>query len=200
MGDPVRRTLLFLGRLHPKKGIRELLIAWARIAKDSPGIARSWRLAIVGWDDAGLLEQLRATTKELGLGEDSVVFPGALFGEDKAAALWNADAFVLPSYSEGLPMAVLEAWAHGLPVFMTRECNLPEGFDAGAAIEIRTDPAELAAVLARALPRPDLAEVGRRGRELVRSQFSWPAIVSELRTVYDWLARGGRPPACVRLD
>lgn len=200
MGDDSRRTLLFLGRLHPKKGIRELLTAWSRIAKESPAIARSWRLAIVGWDDAGLAGSLRSLAGELRLGEDSVTFPGALFGDEKAAALSNADAFILPSYSEGFPIAVLEAWAYALPVFMTRGCNIPAGFDAGAAIEIKTDPPELASVLAKSLSRPDLGEVGRRGREFVQSQFSWPVIVAELRTVYDWLTRGGHPPTCVRLD
>ena len=66
----------------------------------------------------------------------SVVFTGPAFGEAKDALLRSADAFILPSLSEGLPMSVLEAWAYGLPVLMTDKCNLPEGFAAGAAVRI----------------------------------------------------------------
>ena len=58
----------------------------------------------------------------------SVVFLGPQFGEAKAACYRNCDAFILPSFSEGLPMVILEAWAYGKPVLMTPQCNLPGGF------------------------------------------------------------------------
>jgi glycosyltransferase involved in cell wall biosynthesis len=70
----------------------------------------------------------------------SVVFVGAQFGAEKNACYRACDAFILPSLSEGLPMAVLEAWAHAKPVLMTPECNLPEGFATGAALQIGTTP------------------------------------------------------------
>jgi glycosyltransferase involved in cell wall biosynthesis len=60
-------------------------------------------------------------------------FLGPLFGQEKDAAYRACDGFILPSLSEGLPMAVLEAWAHAKPVMLTPECNLPEGFTAEAA-------------------------------------------------------------------
>ncbi len=145
------RTLLFLGRLHPKKGLPEAVRAWAEVAK---GTDVGWRLVIAGWDQGGHEAELKQLCGELGLRwadvpaaaltensklnteNSSVVFAGPAFGETKEALMRSADAFILPSLSEGLPMSVLEAWAYGLPVLMTEECNLPEGFAAGAAIGI----------------------------------------------------------------
>ena len=76
-------------------------------------------------------------------GLERVHFLGPQFGGEKLATYAAADAFVLPSVSEGIPMAVLEAWSHGLPVVMTKECNLVEGFSAGAALEIGTGSPEI---------------------------------------------------------
>jgi poly(glycerol-phosphate) alpha-glucosyltransferase len=193
-----KRTLLFLGRLHPKKGISETLAAWARLAAEHSAVADSWHLVIAGWDDGGYEARFRAEAVALGLG-DRVVFPGPLFGEVKEAALANADAFVLASHSEGFPMAVMEAWAHALPVFMTRGCNIPEGFDEGAAVEVGTEPGALAEVLGRHLMREDLADMGRRGLAMVRQRFSWPAIASELVGVYRWVLGRQERPACIDL-
>ncbi len=200
MGSEPRRTLLFLGRIHPKKGILELLRAWSSLKSEFPQVAKSWLLAIAGWDDGGHAAEVRALAEELRLDSNSVVFPGPLFGEAKTAALSHANAFILPSYSEGLPMTVLEAWSQGLPVLMTRECNLPEGFDAGAAVEITTRPDALAQVLSRTLVRDDLSGIGIKGRDLVRSRFDWGSIVAELRSVYEWLVERGPRPSCVLID
>jgi glycosyltransferase involved in cell wall biosynthesis len=200
MSGDRRRTLLFLGRLHPKKGIQELVRAWSRVTTEFPMVAQSWLLAIAGWDDGGHAAEVQALTTELGLDSRSVVFPGPLFGADKVAALSHADAFILPSHSEGFPMTVLEAWAHGLPVFMTRACNISVGFEAGAAIEVTTEPDALARVLASSLTRADLPGIGFRGRELAASRFSWASIVAELRSVYEWLTDRGSRPSCVRMD
>jgi hypothetical protein len=83
---------------------------------------------------------------------------------------------------------------------MTRQCNLVEGFTTGAAIEIATNPAELCATLAGSLGSPDLARIGRQGRELVERRFTWDAVARELHKVYTWLARDGERPACVVLN
>jgi glycosyltransferase involved in cell wall biosynthesis len=196
--DDGRRTLLFLGRLHPKKGIRETLAAWALLSARRRDITDAWRLVFVGWDDGGHADAFIAHARSLGLAD--VIFPGPVYGEDKKAAYAHADAFILASHSEGLPMAVLEAWSYGLPVFMTRDCNLTEGLAADAAIEVSTDPAAQASVLGKRLSDPDLPAIGERGRELVRTHFSWSAIGLQLRAVYQWLARQGPRPECVRLN
>ena len=92
---------------------------------------------IAGWDENDHLIQLRSLVSDLGL-KERVRFVGPQFGDDKKMAFEIADAFVLPSLSEGLPMVVLEAWSYGLPVLMTPHCNLPVGFEVGAALLIGT--------------------------------------------------------------
>jgi glycosyltransferase involved in cell wall biosynthesis len=193
-----RKTLLFLGRLHPKKGISETLAAWAMLARDHPDIASEWRLVLAGWDDGGHEKRFVQEVAERGLG-GAVVFPGAIFGEEKAAAFEAADAFILASHSEGFPMAVLEAWSHSLPVFKTRECNIPEGFDSGAAIEVTTDPERLARVLSVHLAGEDLPAVGERGYALVRDKFSWRSIAEDLMSVYRWTLGHEEMPSCIDL-
>lgn len=176
-----RQTMLFMARIHPKKGLTELLAAWALLPAT---VRQNWHLQIAGWDEIGILDDLRQQAAALDIA-DAVSFPGGLHGAAKDAALRGASAFILPSYSEGLPMAVLEGWAYGLPVFMTDACNLPEGFAAGAAFRITTDPAQMAQVLAQVLDNaPALAAVGAAGRKLVETQFTWDAIAARMQAHY----------------
>jgi poly(glycerol-phosphate) alpha-glucosyltransferase len=86
-----------------------------------------------------------------------LLFTGPAFGEQKDQLLRAASAFILPSFSEGLPMSVLEAWAYGLPVLMTDHCNLPEGFANNAAIRIGTDVESIAAGLRTLFAAPTSA-------------------------------------------
>lgn len=182
-----RRTMLFMARIHPKKGLTELLSAWALLPE---ALRQGWHLAVAGWDEIGILEDLRQQAATLGIA-NGVSFPGGLHGAAKDAALRGASAFILPSYSEGLPMAVLEGWAYGLPVFMTDACNLPEGFAAGAAFRITTDPAQMAQVLAQVLADgPALAAAGAAGRSLAQKQFAWDAIAGRMLAHYDTALEG----------
>jgi glycosyltransferase involved in cell wall biosynthesis len=167
-----RKIVLFLGRLHPKKGLENLLLAWKDV--QSTAAAHGWILVLAGWDQGGHARRLERLTEALGIA-GSVRFVGPQFDRDKAASFAWTDAFVLPSLSEGLPVAVLEAWSYGLPVLMTEACNLPEGIAAGAALSIGVDPAGIAAGLRRlfALSDAERRTVGARGRALVRARFTW---------------------------
>lgn len=196
-GD-ARKVLLFLGRIHPKKGIDETLRAWSKVIQDAPTVRRDWLFVIAGWDDGGHVERLRRLSEDLGV-QESVRLTGPVFGDEKAGLLHAAEAFILASHSEGLPMAVLEAWAHGCPVLMTRACNLPVGFSTGAAVEIPTDPSAMASILHRCLADPELSRLGAAGRTLVAEQFSWERVGRDLADVYAWLAGRGAQPLCVEL-
>lgn len=181
------RTLLFMARIHPKKGLAELIAAWTLLPT---AVRQGWHLRIAGWDEIGMLDALRQQADAAGFG-DGVSFPGGLHGADKDAALRGASAFILPSHSEGLPMAVLEAWAYGLPVLMTQACNLPEGFAAGAAVEVTTDPAQMAQVLERVLADDTaLAAAGAAGRRLAVEQFGWDTIAARMLGHYHSVLEG----------
>lgn len=192
------RTLLYLGRLHPKKGLIPLLHAWADFQKSAPSPSSpDWQLVIAGWDQNGHEHQLRELTHHLGL-DATVHFHGPAHGPDKDLLFRRADAFILPSFSEGLPMAVLEAWAYGLPVLMTDACNLPEGFSHHAALRLEIKQNSLHGLYPLLdLNHHGLRTIGQRGRRLVESRFTWPAIARQMHQVYQWLLGGGPAPDCI---
>jgi poly(glycerol-phosphate) alpha-glucosyltransferase len=191
-----RRVLLFLGRLHPKKNVHGLLSALA-IVKANGGFG-DWRLVIAGRGQCAYRAQLDALARELAL-ETDVDFAGPMHGLRKHAAFCNASAFVLPSFSEGLPMAVLEAWSYGLPAALTSACNLQQGFEAGAAHEIGIEPESMANALAAflSLDEEELIARGARGRKLAQSEFDWSRVAAEFMTVYGWMLGGGKVPPSI---
>lgn len=191
---PDRKAILFLGRIHPKKGLRELLMAWSKIVQGRKH-ADTWSLVITGWDDGGHEAGLRRLAKRHGLAAPDLHFTGPLFGSDKQAALADAAAFILPSFSEGLPMAVLEALAARLPVLMTSACNLPEAFDCGAALEIEPDGSSIRRGIDTLLEMSpeQVQRMGDRGRQLVNERFTWPSVALRVHRVYAWLLGDQRP-------
>jgi glycosyltransferase involved in cell wall biosynthesis len=216
--EPGKKVLLFLGRIHPKKGLVNLLQAWASMQKDLPSsnshLSSEWVLAIAGWDQNGHEQDLKDLATELGVswtagllttrprtrgGAASVIFLGPQFNEAKAACYHFCDAFVLPSVSEGVPMAVLEAWAHSKPVVMTAECNLPAGFTAGAALKVETNSESIAEGLNQlvGMQEAERTAMGGKARALVAERFVWPRVAEEMQGVYEWMIGGGSKPSCL---
>ncbi len=193
-----KNVLLFLGRLHPKKGLLNLLTAWQQLQGDGASAAARWELWIAGWDQGNHEAGLRKYCAEHGL-LSSVRFLGPKFGADKESLLRSVDAFVLPSFSEGLPVSILEAWAYKLPVVMTRACNLPQGFEAGAAIGVETPPPAIARGLLdlMSISEAERSTMGMRGRQLVEEQFSWTSHAEQMSSVYSWVSGTGPRPGCV---
>lgn len=232
--EPEQKVLLFLSRIHPKKGLVNLLKAWTQIRKAESGRRKAddWILAIAGWGQGGHEAELKTLAEELRIPwadlrehrtpniqhptsssnptleiipsstlhpPSSLLFLGPQFSGDKAACYANCDAFILPSFSEGLPMAVLEAWAFGRPVLMTPECNLPEGFAANAAIRIEPNVEGILRGLRELFRTPDsvLRTLGDNGRQLAAGKFAWPKIAGQMKSVYEWVLGGGSRPDCV---
>ena len=204
-------TLLFLGRIHPKKGLPNLIRGFKKALDSRPlNLDAPWQLVIAGWDQGGHEAELIKLCEELGLsfqgrvardeGRESaasVVFFGPAFGDDKKSLLRSADAFILPSLSEGLPMSILEAWSYELPVVMTPECNLPEGYAADAAIRIETSVESIAQGLNSLFLMGvfDLQSMGAKGRILVKERFTWQTLAVQMKEVYDWMLGGGTKPS-----
>jgi len=196
-GRADKKKLLFLGRIHPKKGLKELIEAWAMFQRQQNKRGSEWKLMIAGWDDGGYESGLKQLAGQMGI-DDAVEFVGPQFGADKDLLLRSVDAFILPSFSEGLPMSVLEAWSYGLPVIMTDQCNLPEGFEAGAALRVEPAVGAISDGLMQLadMEQGDLAAMGTKGRKLVERSYTWDQIATEMKAVYEWCL-GGDKPACI---
>lgn len=174
------RRILFLSRLHPKKGLDLLVPAFAAV-REQYGDAR---LVIAGPDDGA-----RAMAADLvarhGLG-DHVEFPGMLVGAAKDRAFAEAGLFVLPSYSENFGIAVAEAMAAGLPVVVSDQVNIHDAIaeaEAGLVVPCQID--RLAQALLVLLADPDKGRrMGRNGMELALVRYGWPAIGKQLEDVY----------------
>ena len=127
------RNLLFLGRLHPKKGCDILLDAFARLSS-----RESTSLILAGPDQIGWEKDLRRQVESLNL-TDRVVFTGMLQGNMKQGAFASADAFVLPSHQENFGISVVEALAAGIPVLISNRVNIWREIDADRAGYIESD-------------------------------------------------------------
>ncbi|HEX3624663.1 MAG TPA: glycosyltransferase [Verrucomicrobiae bacterium] len=171
------RRALFLGRIHPKKGLDLLLSSWAALN----GAGDGWELVIAGPDENGYLDEIKATARALNL-LDRIQFTGPVTGQTKIALLHSADLFVLPSYSEGFSMSLLEAMACKVPVVATQSCNFPDVTVRQAGWECDCTRESVYGTLNEALREDDSArqQRGLNGYRLVAERYAWPAIVSTI--------------------
>jgi len=179
-----KRVLVFFGRLHEKKGILELCDAWARFCAEQPALAQASRLVFCGWNDGvpGFEERVAELARQHG----NIAYAGPQYGEEKWRSLGAASFMLLPSHSEGLPMAVIEAWSAGTPSIMTQACNIPAGFSHGAALEIEPVVASILDGLIRAaqMPEGELTTMRAAARALVGEQYSAEAVAEKTMALY----------------
>lgn len=179
-------TVICLGAYGPGKGQAELLRAVAALRGE-----RRVRVALLGPEGRpGQHKALQRLADELGLA-DRADIPGPVFGVQKDAWWALADCFCLPSYNEGLPMAMLEAMARGVPVVMTRVGAIPEAVADGeeALLCNAGDVAGLTAQLQSLLDDPALAaRIGRAGRERLIRSFTLDSSARRVMSLYKRLA------------
>lgn len=177
-----QRKLLFLSRIHPKKGLPDLVAAWASVRQ--PG----WRIVIAGPDEDGHLQDVRAQIDALSLDGD-FEFTGLVAGDRKEMLFSEADVFVLPTYSENFGIAVAEALARGLPVITTTGAPWEEikSRRCGWWVQPGVDGIAQALVAAMNTPREELSEMGLRGIQLVKEKYSWDQIGRSALQAYQWM-------------
>jgi glycosyltransferase involved in cell wall biosynthesis len=192
-----RKLIVFLGRLHPVKGLDVLIESWRRLAEQFS----DWRLVLAGPDEDGYLAKLESQVREANLA-DRISFPGGVYRADKDSLLAAADMFVLPSRTEGMSVALLEAMAAGLPLVITKSCNFPEAESCGAGFIAEPHADSLGEALERMLKTPQdrRREMGRAGAALVADRYCWDSSAAEMLEVYRWIGGMSDKPACVRLD
>jgi glycosyltransferase involved in cell wall biosynthesis len=189
------RTVLSLGRIHPKKGLDRLVRAWARVESAHP----DWRLRIVGPDELGHARELAALAAEMKTQRVSIEGPVA--GDAKTAAYREADLFVLPTLNENFAVTVAEALAAGTPAIVTKGAPWNGLAREGCGWWIDHGVEPLAATLAETLvmKREALQAMGAKGRAWMARDFSWSSVARDMFDVYRWLTLRGEQPEAVRL-
>lgn len=180
-----QQVVLFLGRLHPNKGLDILARAFGKVARGRDDLC----LLVVGPDSESYqAEVVKILTAEDVL--DKVIFTGMLTGREKLTALARADICVIPSYSEVRSIVALEAMACGLPVIITRQCHFPEVVEVGAGLVIEPEVGQLAVALEKMLSNPQLRqEMGSNGRRLVNEKFTLEKVTEQMIAMYEDILR-----------
>lgn len=190
-----KRRLLFLARIHKKKGVNILLNAWRYLESRYP----KWELTIAGPDDGDYLSEMKQLASALQL--EKVEFVGPIYGKQKESLLLSSDLYVLPTHSENFGMTVAEALAHGVPVVVTKGAPWQGVEKCGCGWWIDLSEESLITCLNKALAMEEheLRSMGDRGRTWMLRQFSWPSVAEKMEGTYSWLLEGGVPPAWMNL-
>lgn len=170
--------ILFVGRLHPQKGLKYLLRAMRRVVDEMPGA----ELHIIGTGEQENI--LRRLAEDLYL-KKNVFFRGKIFGENLAREYLSSYLFVLPSVYEGQPLTLLEAWAAKLPVIATKVGGIPNIVDDGVdgfLVDPRNEE-DLASAILRCVSA-DHSLMGERGHQKVKEKFSWEKAASSFFNLY----------------
>ena len=186
-----RRILLFLSRITPKKGLRMLIQAMRSVREKFA----DWILVVVGMDEFGHKSEVEKYIEHLGM-KESVIWTGPLFDQEKRDAFAAAELFILPSYSEGAPVVILESLAVGVPVITTKASPWKDLVDHSCGWWIDASPDGVSDALndAIGLSEEQLADMGSRGRRLVESQYTWSKSARKSIELYEWiLGRRSRP-------
>lgn len=189
-----RTVVLFLGRLHSKKGLDLLIPAFDAVRQQRPDA----HLLLVGPGEPTYVQSIRDEVTRRGL-DTAVTFTGVLYGRDKWAAMAASDLFILPSYQENFALAAVDAVRSGLPVLLSRRVNLWKDLvDAGVGRdcepELNSVTAALGACLDDAAWRQSAIPAGK---ELLSERFNWATTTARLETVYESLRAPQGKPALV---
>ena len=174
-----KRVMLFMGRLHPVKGLMNLVSAIDQLRP------QDWCCVLAGPDEGGFRAELEAEIDSLGL-TDWFIFTGAVSGTAKEDLFRQASLFVLPSFTENFGVVVPEALSYGCPVLTTTATpwSALSQQGCGWSIEVGVDPLVQQLGAAMALPAATLGDMGSLGRDYVQKTFAWPAVAAQFNALY----------------
>lgn len=186
------RRALFLSRIHPKKGLKDLVKAWRKVNPEN------WELLIAGPDEGGHENEIKALVKKMGL-SSKVHFRGNLSDTDKWHVYRSSDLFILPTYSENFGIVVAEALAAEIPVITTTETPWRILEEERCGWWIPPGEAFLFSTLKTVLKTADqdLHEMGQRGRAIALARYNWKNAAQSMADVYRWVLHKGPKPECI---
>lgn len=189
----MERTVLFLSRIHGKKGLLNLIDAWAQVRP------HGWRLRIAGPNEDGHLAEVLERALRMGI-SDFIDYIGVVDGEAKSTLYLDSDLFVLPTFSENFGLVVAEALAHGVPVITTQGAPWADlrRYHCGWWIPIGVEPLAAALNEAIALSDAERTEMGERGLAYVQ-RYDWGSIARDMAEVYRWVLGQGSMPDCLQI-
>jgi len=179
-----KRRILFLSRLHPKKGLLNLVQAWAKLKPTN-----EWELVLIGPDEVNHKAEVFNMVHALGL-QDQIRYGGEVWDDaGKWRAYSAADVFVLPTFSENFGLVIAEALGCGLPAITTRGTPWQqlETDQCGWWIDFGVEPLVSALRQAMATPKSELISMGLRGRQLVIEKYGWDPLGQQMAETYEWL-------------
>jgi glycosyltransferase involved in cell wall biosynthesis/acetyltransferase-like isoleucine patch superfamily enzyme len=176
-----RKVVLFLGRLHSKKGLDLLIPAFDRVVQQQPEA----HLLVVGPGESKYVESIRADVGRRGL-DSKASFTGRLSGREKWAAMAASDLFVLPSYQENFALAAVDAMRGGLPVLLSRRVNLwQDVVEAGAGRDCEPTVDSVAQKLNDCLAdEPWRTSAVEAGARILSTRFNWATTAARLEAIY----------------
>jgi len=171
--------MLYLGRLHQKKGIENLLAACKLLPEN---LVPAWDLTIAGEGEPRYVQTIRSVIDNLGLGK-RVTMVGAVVGEAKVRLFEQADICIVPSFTENFAMVIAESLAAGVPVIASQGTPWKRLEEVGCGLWVNNDAESLAEAIVR-MSRMPLREVGQRGREWMQKEFSWDMMAGKMVQAY----------------
>ena len=192
--DVVNKQVLFLSRVHVKKGIEILFDAWKRIHSEFA----DWQLFVVGNGEDEYIQSLENRLERLGL-KDSIRILPPVFGNDKTRIYQESALFCLPSFSENFGLVIAEAMSCGTPVITTTNCpwDILTETNTGWCIDLSVDNLERAFREALSMSPAELYDMGQRASKLIRDNFDYRIVARKTLCLYEWLLGGGNKPEFV---